>query len=117
MEGCACAEPPGMAPTVATSADAAMTVMRLFRPLSTRGRSPLHVVRLPGELTGSGTTGPTSSPRRLFGNSLRLDDDSPQMGLVPRLFVVARAATIWDSARHPHEPRTGSWVRASEASP
>src|SRR5215216_2425204 len=81
MEGCACAEPPGMAPTVATSEAAAMMVMRLFRPLSTSGRSPLRVVRLPGELTGSGTTGPTPSPRRTA--ALRLDGDSPQMGWFP----------------------------------
>src|SRR3954447_16875310 len=115
MEGCACAEPPGMAPTVATSADAAMTVMRLFRPLSTSGRSPLHVVRLPGELTGSGTTGPTPSPRRSGPPPRwRFTPD----GLVPRLFVRdPERSRADDSARRPHEPRTGPWVRASEASP
>ena len=32
----------------------------------------LRVVRLPGELTGSGTTGPTPAPRHLFRGALRV---------------------------------------------
>src|SRR6478672_11794104 len=54
-----------------------------FRPFSTSGRSPLRVVRLPGELTGSGTTGPTPAPRwhQVPPPCGRFTPD----GLVPRL--------------------------------
>src|SRR5687767_15078989 len=45
---------PGTEPTAAAIARAERAVMSRFRPLNTSGRSPLQVVRLPGELTGSG---------------------------------------------------------------
>src|SRR3954449_9571480 len=114
MLGLACALPPGMAPTVVTIAAAAMTVTRLFRPLSTSGRSPLHVVRLPGELTGSGTTGPTPPPRPRTLVHRRLDGDSPQKGWFPGSSSQPRAATKNDSARLPHGHRTGPSARGSE---
>src|SRR4051795_5097880 len=56
MSGSACAGVEGIRPTTATRANPDRTVMKRFRPFCTSGRSPLHVVRLPGELTGSGTT-------------------------------------------------------------
>src|SRR6476619_5357675 len=101
MEGFACAEPPGMAPTVTTSEAAAMMVMRLFRPLSTSGRSPLRVVRLPGELTGSGTTGTTPAPRwhQVPPPCGRFTPD----GLVPRLPGL-RAA--------PSRDGVAAWIRS-----
>ena len=70
-----------------------MMVMRLFRPLSTSGRTPLLVVRLPGELTGSDTTGPTPPPRRRTLVHLRLGGDSPQVGWFPGSPSQPRAAT------------------------
>src|SRR5687768_6726629 len=51
-----------MKPMVAASANPERAVMSRFRPCVTSGRSPLVVVRLPGELTGSGTTCPTPAP-------------------------------------------------------
>src|SRR4051794_9669775 len=95
MLGFASAVPLGIIATNPTAAAkrVAMSVTRLFRPLSTSGRTPFVVVRLPGELTGSGTTGPTPPPRRDASVPRRLGGDSPQVGWFPGSSSRPRAAT------------------------
>src|SRR3954451_4289367 len=95
MLGFASAVPLGIIATNPTAAAkrVAMSVTRLFRPLSTSGRTPFVVVRLPGELTGSGTTGPTPPPRRDAFAPRRLGGDSPQVGWFPGSSWRPRAAT------------------------
>src|SRR5215218_6550972 len=95
MLGFASAVPLGIIPVnvMAAAAEAAMSVTTLFRPLSTSGRTPFVVVRLPGELTGSGTTGPTPPPRRDACVPRRLGGDSPQVGWFPGSSWRPRAAT------------------------
>src|SRR6478736_3219811 len=56
MFGSAWAGLDGMKPTAAIMAQPDRMVTSRFRLFCTSGRSPLYVVRLPGELTDSGTT-------------------------------------------------------------
>src|SRR3954468_4643273 len=56
MSGSALAGVEGMKPTTATRALPDTRVISRFRAFSTSRRSPCYVVRLPGELTDSGTT-------------------------------------------------------------
>ena len=77
--------------------------MRRFRPLSTSGRSPLRVVRLPGELTGSGTTCPTPAPRAAICATPPCGRFTPE-GWFPGSGVGGPAATTPDSARRPRGP-------------
>ena len=58
MSGSAFAGDEGTKPTVAIMATPDSRVMSRFRPFSTSVALSLHVVRLPGELTDSGTTLP-----------------------------------------------------------
>src|SRR4051794_37343227 len=68
-----------MNPTTVARASPERAVASRFRPCSTRREVSLHVVRLPGELTGSGTTCPTPAPRPGLSDLWRLAGDSPQM--------------------------------------
>src|SRR3954471_19682229 len=86
MSGSACAGEEGIRPTAAIRVAPDRAVMSRLRPFCTSGRSPLHVVRLPGELTDSGTTfalppllGDTAAPVPA------LRGIHPRWDLVPRL--------------------------------
>ena len=100
-------------------------VMSRFRPFNTSGRSPLRVVRLPGELTGSGTTCPTPAPRHTAVTALQ---GIHPRGVVPRLLTTkgprtrrgARADPVDPLLRAPERPtlvgsRLANQVPAGEA--
>src|SRR6478752_2360342 len=106
MFGSAWAGLDGMKPTAAIMAQPESMVMRRFRLFCTSRSSPLYVVRLPGELTDSGTTfalprsGSDTGVGAFAGIHPWQRAGPPPM--VPRLWLLD-VSTSPDSARWPRE--------------
>ena len=100
------------------------TEARRTRGLVTSGWSPLRVVRLPGELTGSGTTCPTPAPRpaarlrlRLASRGIhprRVGSPAPAPHEVGAGLSAAPARTWWT---HLHEHLSSHRSRSSATAP